>query len=215
MLTSREHMLQDPATLGDWARLSGSLEGRRVTLEPLSERHRADLRSAGVGAADVWRWLPENAGASDAAFDVWFDEALAAQRGEAEIPYSLVDRATGAAIGSTRLMSLRPGHRGLEVGWTWIAQPRWRSGANTEMKLLLLAHCFERLECMRVEFKTDSRNRRSRTALEGIGARFDGVFPRHMLVHSGIRDTAFFSVTDLTWPLVRAGLEERLRRHGS
>jgi RimJ/RimL family protein N-acetyltransferase len=108
-------------------------------------------------------------------------------------------------------MTLRPEHRGLEIGWTWHARRVWGTGVNVETKLLLLAHAFETLGCMRVEFKTDARNERSRAALEALPARFEGIFAKHMLVRGGeVRDSAYYAITDDDWPAVRANLERRL-----
>ena len=93
-------------------------------------------------------------------------------------------------------------------GWN---QSAWGTGANIEAKLLMLEHAFERLGCMRVEFKTDSRNERSRSALEKLPARFEGIFRRHMIIEDvGVRNSAFYSVTDEDWPTVRINLEQRL-----
>ena len=104
-------------------------------------------------------------------------------------------------------------HRRLEIGWTWVA-PAWqRSGANREAKLLMLSHAFETLGCRRVEFKTDSNNEPSRTALLGIGATFEGIFRKHMVMPGGgVRHSAWYSVIDDEWPAVKARLEELLRR---
>ncbi len=124
----------------------------------------------------------------------------------------VVDRQSGKAIGSTRYLTLRPEHRGLEIGWTWNARSAWGSGANVEAKLLLLRHAFETLGCLRVEFKTEALNERSRAALEALPARFEGIFRKHMLVRDDdLRDSAYYAITDDEWPAVRANLERRLR----
>jgi N-acetyltransferase len=109
------------------------------------------------------------------------------------------------------LLTLREEHRGLEIGATWLMPMAWRTGVNTEAKLLMLEHAFERLGCMRVEFKTDARNERSRAALASLPVRFEGIFRKHMLMPDiGVRDSAYYSVTDEEWPEVRASLERRL-----
>ena len=127
--------------------------------------------------------------------------------------FATVDQDSGRAIGSTRFMSIVPEHRRLEIGWTWVA-PAWqRTGANREAKLLMLGHAFDTLGCRRVEFKTDSLNEPSRTALLGIGARFEGIFRNHMVMPDGrMRHSAYYSVIDDEWPAVRAGLERSLAR---
>jgi RimJ/RimL family protein N-acetyltransferase len=116
-------------------------------------------------------------------------------------------------IGSTRYLAIEPAHRRLEIGYTWL-NPDWqKTAANSEAKLLMLAHAFERLGALRVEFKTDARNEPSRNALLGIGAQFEGIFRRHMLVKDGQRrDSAYYSVIVDEWPQVRAHLEARIDR---
>ena len=108
-------------------------------------------------------------------------------------------------------MSIVPAHRRLEIGWTWLSPAAQGTGANTEAKFLMLEHAFERLGAMRVELKTDALNARSRAALAGIGATFEGVFRRHQLMADGrVRDSAWYAITDEDWPAVRDGLRARL-----
>jgi len=103
----------------------------------------------------------------------------------------------------------------VEIGWTWLNPSAWRSGANVEAKLLMMRHAFETLGCVRVEFKTDARNERSRAALAALPARFEGILRNHMIVPDvGRRDSAYYSVIDSEWPEVRANLERRLAQGG-
>src|SRR6266568_3019155 len=108
---------------------------------------------------------------------------------------------------------LRAEHRGVEIGNTWLARSAWSSGANVEAKLLMLELAFERAGAMRVEFKTDARNVESRRALEALPATFEGIFRKHMLIHAGFRDSAYYAITDDDWPKVKANLEHRLAAH--
>ena len=189
--------------------LSPVLEGRLVVLEPLRAEHEDGLRAA---AADerVWRYMRVVASAPDV-FHSWFGEAMSAAAAGAEAPFTIVRRSDGAIVGSSRYLALRPEDRVLEIGYSWIAPDAWGSGANTEAKLLLLGHAFERLGCLRVEFKTDSANARSRAALAALPAEFEGVFRKHMLVRGGQRrDSAWYSVIDDDWPAVKAALEARV-----
>jgi N-acetyltransferase len=187
------------------------LEGSRVQIAPLRAADADDLFAA-AAHPEVWRWMPVNAGRSREAFDGCIEAALRNAAEGREAPFCIRDR-EGAAIGSTRYLALRPEHRGLEIGWSWLTPAAWNTGANVETKLLLMGQAFERLGCMRVEFKTDARNERSRRALEALGCRFDGIFPKHMLVQDGdVRDSAWYSVVDDDWPEVRARLEARLER---
>jgi N-acetyltransferase len=200
------------ATAASFADLHPTLTGRRVRIEPLAAHHEAGLRRA---AADtrVWRWMPLDPTASDETFHGWMVEALERAAAGLDAPFCILPAGDGEPLGSTRYLALRPEHRGLEIGWTWLSPAAWGTAANAETKLLLMEQAFERLGCMRVEFKTDARNERSRAALEAIGARFEGIHRRHMLVQAGeVRDSAWYSVIDVDWPATKAALAERVAR---
>lgn len=181
-----------------------------VVLEPMEARHEAGLFEAARDPG-IWRWLPSDASGSREAFREWFEEALAASAAGAECAFVTLDAGNGAPIGSTRYLTLRPEHRGLEIGWTWLSPAAWGTGANAEAKLLMLGHAFETLGCMRVEFQTNARNGRSRAALEALPAAFEGVFRKHKIVQRGeIRDSAYYSIVDDEWPAVAENLRRRL-----
>jgi N-acetyltransferase len=190
-----------------------TLNGRLVTLEPLREEHGPGLRAA---AQDMdWSFMPVDPLAGDDLFDQWLGDALGRAEAGEHIPFAVLAADNGRPLGSTRYLSLRPEHRGLEIGWTWLTRSAWSTGANVEAKLLLLEHAFERLGCMRVDFKTDAQNERSRRALAALPAQFEGVFHKHMLVGNDgtrIRDSAWYAIVDDDWPAVKANLESRLRR---
>jgi N-acetyltransferase len=191
--------------------LAPILQGRLVSLAPLAQAQADGLFEAATDPG-IWRWMPVDGGSSREAFDTWFAAALDNAAAGREAPFCVSDR-EGRPIGSTRYLALRPEHRGLEIGFTWLSPAAWNTGANAEAKLLLMGHAFERLGCMRVEFKTDARNERSRRALEALGCRFDGIFPKHMLVQRGdVRDSAWYSVVDDDWPAVRERLTARVER---
>jgi RimJ/RimL family protein N-acetyltransferase len=194
-----------------WQGAAERLEGSLVVVEPLCPHHEDDLWEAAQDP-EVWRWLPVNAAADRESFHRWLLDALGRRDAGLDVPFAVIERGSGRAIGSTRYLTLRPEHRGLEIGWTWNARSAWGSGANAEAKLLLLRHAFETLGCMRVEFKTDALNERSRAALEALPARFEGIFRKHMLVRDGaLRDSAYYAITDDEWPAVRANLERRVQ----
>lgn len=192
-----------------WDGLATRLEGEIVVLEPLDRRHEDGLWAAAQDPA-IWTWtIPR--GKSREYFQAWFQSTLLACAAGEQCVFATLDRGTEVPIGSTGYHELRKEHRGLEIGGTWLQPSAWRTGANVEAKLLMLEHAFERLGCMRVEFKTDSRNSRSRGALEALPARFEGIFRRHMIIDDvGVRDSAFYSITDLDWPGVRSNLRRRL-----
>jgi N-acetyltransferase len=190
-----------------------TLAGRRVRLEPLAEAHLAGLVAAGADPA-TWTWM-HGPLTDPAAMRAWLLDALRARDAGAEVPFATVDAAGGWVLGSTRFMAIAPSHRRVEIGWTWLTPAARGTGANTEAKLLMLEHAFERLGAMRVELKTDARNARSRAALAGIGATFEGVFRRHMLMADGrVRDSAWYAIVDEDWPAVRERLRARLAAQG-
>ena len=184
------------------------LEGRIVRLVPLSHEHEEGLWEASR-EAETWRWLSVTQPGTDAEWRSWMEQALTAAEKGTELP--LVTLRRGEIVGSTRFLALRPEHRSIEIGWTWLNPSVWGTGANVEAKLLQLEHAFEEWGCRRVELKTDALNDRSRRALEALGATFEGIHRKHMLVRDGEnRDSAWYSVTDDDWPAVRAHLDSRL-----
>jgi RimJ/RimL family protein N-acetyltransferase len=193
-----------------WPELRERLEGRLIVLEPIHADHEDAMREA---AADpvVWKWMQVDGSRLDG-FDRWFGHALRNAEAGIEVPFATLERRSGRVLGSTRFMTLRPEHRGAEIGNTWLVREAWASGANIEAKLLMLEHAFERAGAMRVEFKTDARNVESRRALEALPARLEGIFRKHMLIPAGIRDSAYYAVVDEDWPEVKANLERRLKK---
>lgn len=192
-----------------WDGLATRLEGEIIVLEPLEAAHEEGLWTA-AQHPEIWAWTTP-VGESREFFDAWFAASRASTESGVECVLATIARSSGEVIGSTRFLALRPEHRGLEIGATWLVPSMWRTGANVEAKLLMLRHAFEQLGCIRVEFKTDARNERSRAALEALPAQFEGVFRRHMLTANvGVRDSAYYSITDEEWPEVRANLARKL-----
>ena len=188
-----------------------TLEGSRVRLEPLHETHLDDLVRVGKDDS-IWRWIT-GLPMDERGLHAWFDQTRANAEAGTEVPFATVDRNSDRAIGSTRFMTITPEHRRLEIGWTWVATAFQKSGANREAKLLQLTHAFETLDAERVEFKTHARNEKSRAALTGIGATFEGVLRHHTIMPDGSnRDSAFYSVLADEWPGVKARLEALLAR---
>jgi N-acetyltransferase len=189
--------------------LASPLVGSLVTLEPLSERHADDLRAA---CADprVSQWLPVPLH-EDRWFAWWLADGLGAFVERREVTFATVRRSDGVAIGSTRFLELRERDRSVEIGWTWLTPEAWRTGANVEAKLLMLARAFDEVGCVRVELKTDARNERSRAAMAALPAQFEGIHRQHRVLLDGtLRDSAWYSVIDGEWSDVCANLQQRL-----
>ena len=185
-----------------------TLEGRVVTLEPMEARHAQGLWEASRDPR-TWRWLPIAQPQALEELEAWIDDALG--RAAAGLDLPLVTHREGEVVGSTRFLALRPEHGSVEIGWTWLHPSAWGGGVNVEAKLLMLGHAFEAWGCRRVELKTDALNDRSRGAMEAMGATFEGIHRKHMLVRQGEnRDSAWYSVLDEEWPQVREGLVARL-----
>jgi N-acetyltransferase len=186
------------------------LQGRIVRLEPLAPEHEDGLWEASRDPR-TWRWLSVAQPETRVEWHAFVREALDARAAGLELP--LVTVRDGVVVGSTRFLALRPEHASVEIGWTWLHPSAWGTGANVEAKLLQLAHAFDTWGCRRVELKTDALNERSRGALVALGANFEGIHRKHMLVRGGKnRDSAWYSVTDDEWPAVRDRLEARLPR---
>jgi N-acetyltransferase len=182
----------------------GSLVGRIIRAEPIEERHREGLREAAERDPQIHRFT----NMYSLGFDRWFDLAL---ESTSEVPFVVC--LDGRPVGSSRYLNVEPSHRRLEIGWTWLERAQWGTGANIETKYLLLRNAFDGWSAMRVEFKTDARNLRVRGALLGVGASFDGIFRKHMILPDSIRDSAWYSVLDDDWPRVKLMLEEKIERH--
>jgi N-acetyltransferase len=187
-------------------RPDGPLVGRIVRVEAIEERHREGLREAAEREPQIHRFT----NMYTLGFDRWFDQALA---GENEVPF--VVHVGDRPVGSTRYLNVEPFHKRVEIGWTWLERPQWGTGANIETKYLLLKNAFESWGAMRVEFKTDARNLRVRGALLGVGASFEGISRKHMVLPDSIRDSAWYAVVDDDWPRVKEMLETKIARHAS
>lgn len=193
-----------------WPPAGAPLEGSIVRLEPIETGHRGPLLAAS-GAPEAWTWIDRRVPGDERAFSEWFETRLGASRAGSEWCFVTISTDTSEPVGSSSYLQIRPEHDGLEIGWTWLHPSAWRTGANREAKLLMLAHAFDELGAMRVEFKTDARNERSRNALMALPATFEGIFRKHMLVPViGVRDSAYFSITDDEWPAVEAKLRADL-----
>jgi len=190
------------------------LEGRGIRLEPLTEDHQEALAAA-AGDGRLWElWfiaVPPPDG-----MRAYVAEALKGQRDGHMLPWAVRDLASGTIIGSTRYHDIVPGIDRVEIGHTWYAQSRHRTHVNTTCKLLLLGHAFDTLGCKVVGLRTDTFNFRSQRAIEGLGAKKDGVIRHYGARRDGsARDVVMYSILAAEWPEVRRHLELRLARHAA
>jgi len=189
-----------------------TLEGHGIRLEPLTLDHHDALAEA---AADGRLWelwyttIPEPAG-----MRAYIETALKGQQDGHMLPWAVRELATGEIVGSTRYHDIVAPIDRVEIGYTWYRASRQRTNVNTTCKLLLLAHAFDTLGCKVVGLRTDNFNSRSQRAIEGIGAKKDGVIRHHAQRRNGtVRDSVMYSILAAEWTDVRRHLELRLARH--
>jgi RimJ/RimL family protein N-acetyltransferase len=191
-----------------------TLEGRGIRLEPLTDAHHDAL---GAAAADgkLWElWFTSVPAPGTTAS--YIADALKGQRDGHMLPWAVRDLASDTVVGTTRYHDIVAAIDRVEIGYTWYASSRQRTGVNTTCKLLLLQHAFDTLHCKVVGLRTDNFNFRSQNAIEGIGAKKDGVLRHHAARKDGtVRDSVLYSILASEWPDVRRHLELRLSRHSS
>lgn len=188
-----------------------TLEGTHVRLESMREAHADGLVAAGAGQG-LSRFFPISL-ESEEEIRGFVAYSIAGLAKGTVLPFATIERASGRIVGTTSYLAIEPAHKRLEIGGTWITPSHQRSPVNTEAKLLQLTHCFEVLGCNRVEFKTDSRNARSRVALARIGATEEGTFRAHMVMPDGVlRSSVYFSVIASEWPVMKQRLVQKLAR---
>jgi RimJ/RimL family protein N-acetyltransferase len=188
-----------------------TLAGKVVRLEPLSETHVPALAFAGRDES-IWKYMLYADLTSEESMAAWVRDMLGRQQAGTDLPFAVIHLASGRAAGATRYLEMRPQHRSLEIGGTWYAPEFQRTGVNTECKYLLLKYAFEKMNCIRVQFKTDARNERSVRAIERLGAVREGVLRNHYILLDGtFRDSVYFSILNQEWPEVKKRLEARLR----
>jgi N-acetyltransferase len=199
---------------------TGPLIGKVIRLEPLQSQHVKGLVAAASGGEELYRWSPVP---QDEATTRGYVEAAIAARDEGmAVPFAVVRAQDDVAIGSTRFFDLsywpwpepRNAPDTCEIGYSWLSPLAIRTGANTEMKRLMLTHAFEAWQVQSVCLHTDARNQRSREAMERIGLRFEGILRSHRLgADLTSRDSARFSVIAAEWPQVKERFDELARRY--
>ena len=187
------------------------LEGRYVRLEPIAFEHKQGLKRALDCDEETWE-IMSNSGCGDG-FEGWWARMLGGKRRGERIAYAIRDKEDGGRIvGTSSYMHMRPMHKGLEIGSTFLHTDARAGAVNPESKLLMLGHAFDG-GAVRVEFLVDERNARSEAALQKLGATKEGSLRRHMITWTGhVRDTAVYSIVDYDWPGVKQRLEFRLRQ---
>jgi len=186
------------------------LKGRFASLEPLAPEHLNGLVEA-VKDGDLWKlWytsIPHPDG-----MKAEIERRLHLQSEGKMAPFTVFD-AAGAIIGMTTYMNIDAHNKRVEIGSTWYAARAQRTSLNTECKLMLLTHAFEKLDCIAVEFRTSFFNQQSRRAIERLGAKLDGVLRSHIRHTDGsLRDTCVYSIIASEWPTVRSHLAYQLSR---
>jgi N-acetyltransferase len=190
---------------------SVTLDGRQVSLVPLTQAHHHDLVEAAKDG-ELWNlWYTSVPTPEGMAADI--DRRLELQKDGSMLPFAIIEKASHAAVGMTTYLNIDAENRRVEIGATWYRKRVQRSGLNTECKLLLLTHAFERLGCIAVEFRTHFFNRQSRAGIERLGAKLDGILRQHMIGRGGtLRDTCVYSILDHEWPTVKVHLAYQLDR---
>ena len=186
-----------------------TLNGRFVNLEPMCSEHVDELCEVGLDPS-IWQWSPEPITTNEA-MTSYITRALSEQAKGISLPFVSREKVSAKMVGSTRFGNIDIPNRHVEIGWTWLA-PEWqRTYVNTEAKLLMLTHAFEVWKCIRVEFKTDSLNEKSRNAILRLGAKQEGIHRNHMITESGrLRHSVYFSIIDSEWSDVKIRLTSRL-----
>ena len=188
-----------------------TLNGTLVTLEPLTHDHHDDLVAA-VHDGRLWELWYTSVPAPEA-MTAEIDARLAQHAAGTMLPFAVRHNQTGRVVGMTTYLNAEPEVPRVEIGATWTARWAQQTGVNAESKLLLLAHAFDDLGCLAVEFRTHWHNQQSRAAIARLGAKQDGVLRNHRRMPDGsLRDTVVCSILDTEWPAVRSSLRHRLAR---
>lgn len=187
-----------------------TLRGRNATLEPLAQSHREGMVEA-VKDGELWKlWYTSVPTPEGMAAEI--DHRLALQAKGSMLPFAVLD-AAGKCAGMTTYMNIDATFKRVEIGSTWYAKRVQRTPLNTECKLMLMTHAFEKLNCIAVEYRTGFFNHQSRRAIERLGAKLDGILRNHQRYANGaLRDTCVYSIIESEWPAVKAHLTFQLER---
>lgn len=188
-----------------------SVHGDHVSVVPLEMKHKDDLVEAAADGELHRLWYttvpkPQDVGAE-------IERRLGLRKTGSMLPFAIIEKSSGSAVGMTTYMNIDAANRRVEIGSTWYRSSVQKSPINTECKLLLLQHAFEKLDCICVEFRTHFINTQSRRAIERLGAKLDGVLRSHMIMENGtVRDTTVYSIIACEWPTIKAHLLWQLEK---
>ncbi|CAI6241227.1 GNAT family N-acetyltransferase [Bacillus subtilis] len=186
------------------------LTGELIRVVPMDKSHIQGLYEAAKDE-NIWAHLPKTITTLHD-MEAFVEEALQTKECGTEFPFVIIHRESGKIVGTTRFLYMSSASRSLEIGWTWFHPSVWGTSVNSECKYLLLQYCFERLNTIRVQFKTDERNIRSQKAIERLGAVKEGILRNQMIRKDGtFRNSVFYSLIDRDWPSVKLHLERRLQ----
>lgn len=190
--------------------LLDELVGENIRIVPMEKNHIQGLYESGK-YENIWAHLPKQIQALDD-MESLVREALVQKGTGKEFPFVILLRENNQIIGATRFLDISHVNRSLEIGWTWLTPSVWGTNINNECKYLLLKYCFETLQVIRVQLKTDERNIRSQKAIERIGGIKEGILRNHMIRKDGsFRNSVFYSIIDREWPLIKRKLETILK----
>jgi RimJ/RimL family protein N-acetyltransferase len=191
-----------------------TLTGRRAQLLPLVDGHASALFEASRHD-EIWAFLDESSPTTVDEVRAFITFALQDQQAGNRLAFTIVDRLSGEVVGTTSFTRIRPAHRGLEIGWTWLTPSTWGTGINTEAKYLLLEHAFDSQGAIRAAMKTDTRNIRAQHAIVALGLQQEGLRRNDRIRPDGtFRTSIYYSVTANEWPAVKAHLRARLEAKG-
>ncbi|MEH6361022.1 MAG: GNAT family protein [Amylibacter sp.] len=188
-----------------------AVEGKHVLVTPLCMDHESDLMDAAADGELHRLWYtsiptPEGVGAE-------INRRLSLREKGSMLPFAIIDKASGRAVGMTTYMNIDADNKRVEIGSTWYRKAVQRGPLNTECKFLLLQYAFEHLDCIALEFRTHFMNHQSRSGIERLGAKLDGILRSHMVSENGtLRDTAVYSIIACEWPTVKAHLTWQMER---
>lgn len=184
------------------------LIGEKVKIVPMEKKHVQGLYEIAV-EQDVWNHLPKNVQTIND-MQSFVEKALEGKESKKEFPFVVLSH-NEQIIGSTRFLDISNTNKSLEIGWTWYSPSVWGTNTNTECKYLLLKHCFETMNLIRIQFKTDEQNIRSQKAIEKLGAVKEGILRNHMVRANGTyRNSVYYSIIDSEWRAVKTRLEDIL-----